>query len=680
MKNRVWALGFLLVLGASLASCGASTPIQPDIITPAPAAQASPQAETASPVSQSVLPSQPAPVAVSSAPEPAQPASAVAAFASVPDLSAWAAGAAGVEWQYVLSTPAEVPKYEPGFSHFDYVNPNAPKGGTARMSALLGYDNFNPLMGMPPSGLAWIYETLMVRPLDAVGTYYGLIAEAFRHPEDHSWASFRLHPDARWHDGQPITPGDVVWSFDALLRTDPRRAVIYADVAGVAATGEREVTFFFGTAGGSGLLEAVAGLIVLPQHWWEGMTPSGRTRSIDAPTMEFPLGSGPYRIESYTATRVTYARVENAWASHLPVNVGSYNFDLIEYHYYPNPNASFQALLEDEIDWLQENAMSRWNTVQESPIVLDGRVVLEEFSQRLPYASIAGFVPNLRRPIFQDPILREAIAYAFDFETIARGLATPSVRIDSYFFGTPYASSGLPDGLELEILEEVRDLVPPRVFTQEYTLPVGGTPQALNENLAVARSLLADAGYRLEGNRLFRPGDPQRPNAPREPVMFDILLNGPALEGLAVHLRNNLAQLGIQMNIRSVDNLQYANRLRARDYDMIYTVLVQPLPLGSGQRDLVGSASANREGSSNYAGIADPGVDHLIERLLSAEDHETSLAAARALDRVLLAHHFMIPSYASLPVTRIARWDRFARPDRLPEYSIGFPQVWWQTQ
>lgn len=596
-----------------------------------------------------------------------------------------AAVRSNLEWQFVLQLQplAEIPKYQPGFAHFDYVNPNAPKGGVARLSVLgSGFNSFNIVLpqGSLPSGLGLVYESLMTRPLDQVTTQYGLIAEAFRHPEDYSWVTFRLHPQARWHDGQPITPEDVVWTFEKLVEYNPAQANYYAKVVSAEITGEREVTFLFDEAGNRDLPYIVGQFLVLPKHWWEGVGANGQPRNIADALYEPPLGSGPYRLASFVPGRsVTYTRVEDAWAARLPVNVGQHNFDQIVYTSYSARADSFAALQEDQIDWFVEMIGNQWDAGYQFPAALDGRVVREEFRVKANSSIVPGFFPNTRRSIFQDPVLREALAYAFDFEELLRTtlIGTPSIRIDSYFFDTDFEASGLPQGLERSILEEVRDLVPARVFTQEYTLPVGGTAEALSDNLRTALTMLTNAGYTLQGNRLLRPVDPSQPNAPRSPVAFEILLNSPGFEFIAAHLRQNLAQIGIQASIRTLSASQYAERLRNYDYDMIYGLQAQPAQPGEWLRSYFGSSGAARAGSGNYAGIADPAVDYLIERILAADNHETFVAASRALDRVLLANHFVLPLYTQGLVSRVARWDRFGRPETLPAYSVGFPTVWW---
>ncbi|MHB1109793.1 MAG: extracellular solute-binding protein, partial [Devosia sp.] len=330
----------------------------------------------------------------------------------------------------------------------------------------------------------------------------------------------------------------------------------------------------------------------------------------------------------------------------------------------------FEAFKGDQFDWWEENIARRWAREYDFAAVKEGRVVQELFENNYRSTGVmVGFVPNLRLEKFQDPRVRRALAYAFDFEELNRTLFFGQYeRIDSYFYGIPLRWKGLPQGEELEILESVRDLVPESVFTTEYANPVGGDPRMLRANLREALKLLSEAGYTLQGDKLV--------NAAGEQLGFEILLNGPTIEPVATHFQNNLRSIGVAVTLRTVDSPQYVNRLRSRDYEMIYTGWSQSLSPGNEQRDYWGSESAKQEETRNYAGIADPGVDALIDKIIFADDRATLEAATKALDRLLLANYFVVPTY-TLRKSRIARWDRFSHPEALPEFSIGFPTVWW---
>ena len=383
------------------------------------------------------------------------------------------------------------------------------------------------------------------------------------------------------------------------------------------------------------------------------------------------MGSGPYELASFDAGRtVTYQRVEDYWGANQPTRVGTNNFDQYRVEYFLDLTVQFEAFKGDQFDWWNENQARRWATAYDFPAVNDGRIIKELFPQDYNGSGLmVGFIPNTRREKFQDERVREALNYAFDFEELSNTLFFGQYqRINSYFFGLPFASSGLPEGEELEILNSVKDLVPPSVFTEPYTNPVSGDPQKLRGNLRTALQLLTEAGYTLQGNQLLDPNG--------VPFTFEILLNGPTIEPVAANLITNLGKIGIAVTLRSVDSPQYINRVRSFDYDMIYSGWGQSFSPGNEQRYFFGSTSVDEVGSQNYIGVSDPGVDALIDRLIGADDRATQEAATKALDRTLLQHHYMVPSY-SLRGSRIARWDRFSHPETLPEFSSGFPTIWW---
>ena len=567
----------------------------------------------------------------------------------------------------------DTPKYPEGFTHFDYVNVDAPKGGVVRLGDMGGFDTFNPILpkGEPAGGLGLIYETLLTPSMDEVNTSYGLLAEAMKVAPDYGSVTFRMDPDARWHDGEPVTAEDVVWSFNKTRELNPNVDQYYANITGVEVTAPGEVTFTFDQTGNRELPHILGQVQVMPQHWWEGTDAEGNKRNIGESTLEPPLGSGPYRLASFDPGRtVTYERVEDYWGADHPTQIGQNNFDEYRIEYFLDLTVQFEAFKGDQFDWWIENTARRWATAYDFPAVTEGRVIKELFPQDYNGSGVmVGFIPNLRREKFQDPRVREALNYAFDFEELSETLFFNQYqRIDSYFFGLPFKSTGLPEGEELEVLESVRDLVPESVFTEPYTNPVSGDSTKLRENLRTALTLFQEAGYTLDGTRLVDASGTQ--------FSFEILLNGPTIEPVAQNLVTNLAQIGVEATIRTVDSPQYINRARSFDFDVIYTGWVQSFSPGNEQRFFFGSSTANEEGSQNYAGIADPGVDALIDKLIVADDRDTQLAIVKALDRVLLHNHFVVPSY-SLRTSRVARWDRFSHPDTLPEFSSGFPTIWW---
>jgi microcin C transport system substrate-binding protein len=575
-------------------------------------------------------------------------------------------------WSHAF-TMIDAPKYPADFAHFDYVNVDAPKGGVVRLGEMGGFDTFNPILpkGEVAGGIGLIYETLLVPSLDEVNTYYGLLAESLKIAPDYGAVTFRMNPAAKWHDGQPVIAEDVVWSFNKAKELNPNQAQYYANVVSAEVTAPGEVTFTFDQTGNRELPLILGQLQVLPQHWWEGTDAQGNQRNIADSTLEPPLGSGPYALASFDPGRsITFNRVPDYWGLNHPAQVGTNNFDEYRTEYFLDLTVQFEAFKGDQFDWWNENQARRWATAYNFPAVNEGRVVQELFPQDYNgYGTMVGFVPNLRRPKFQDERVREALNYAFDFEELSNTLFFGQYeRIDSYFFGLPFRSTGLPEGEELEILNSVKDLVPASVFTEPYTNPVSGDPQKLRDNLRQALQLLTEAGYTLQGNQLLDPNG--------APFTFEILLNGPTIEPVAQNLVTNLGKIGIQASLRSVDSPQYINRVRSFDYDMIYSGWGQSFSPGNEQRYFFGSSSVNEEGSQNYLGLADPGIDALIDKVIGADDRATQEAATKALDRTLLHHHLMVPSY-SLRQSRIARWDRFSHPDPLPEFSSGFPTIWW---
>ncbi|SCZ10615.1 extracellular solute-binding protein [Microvirga guangxiensis] len=580
------------------------------------------------------------------------------------------------QWRHGAALLGE-PKYQPGFKRFDYVNPEAPKGGTVRLGAQGTFDSFNIVVagvkGSPEQGLGRIYETLTTPSLDEASTAYGLLAEAFAFPDDYSSVSFRLRPEAKWHDGQPVTADDVIFSFEALKANSPTYAFYYANVTKAEKTGEREVTFTFNEKGNRELPQIMGQLVVLPKHWWEGTAPDGRKRDITQTTLEPPLGSGPYRLKSFEAGRsATYERVKDYWGENLNVNVGQDNLDEIRYEYYRDATVLLEAFKGDRIDFRTENSARNWATGYNFPARQEGRIVLEEF----PYAAtgiMQAFVLNLRRDKFKDERVRRAFNLAFPFEelnkTVFYGLYE---RPSSYFYGLELASSGLPEGKELEILETVRDKVPPAVFTTPYKNPVNDSPEAIRNNLREADRLLREAGWEVKNGR--------RVNAKGEVLSVEMLGSTPNDERIFLPYKSVLDRLGIVTTVRTVDDVQFTNRTRSFDFDIIGKVWPQSLSPGNEQREYWGSQAAQREGSQNLAGIADPAVDALIERVIFAKDREELVAATKALDRVLLAHNYVVPQWTSLK-QRTARWNRYGHPENMPRYGgAAFPTIWWYDE
>jgi microcin C transport system substrate-binding protein len=580
----------------------------------------------------------------------------------------------GRDWRHGLSLFGEL-KYPAGFKHFDYVNPKAAKGGTVRLIALGTFDNFNEvvagLKGSIAMGTGIISDTLMAPSFDEVSTDYGLIAEAVSHPPDFSSATFRLRAAARHHDGKPITVDDVIFSMQAFKKHSPMVAAYYRHVVKIEQTGEREVTFTFDSPGNREMPVILGQLNVLSKHWWEGTDASGRKRDVGATTLEPPLGNGAYRIKDFVAGRtIVYERVKDYWGKDLNVNIGRDNFDELRYEYFRDSTVAIEAFKADQVDWRTENSAKSWATAYDFPAVRDKRVIVEEFPQR-DRGIMQGFVFNTRREKFKDPRLRRAFNFAYDFEEMNKQLFFGQYkRINSYFDGTELASSGLPQGQELEILEKVRDQVPPEVFTTPYTNPVGGTPENVRANLREGTRLLKEAGYEIRNQKLV--------NAKTgEAMSVEILTEEPTIERIILFYKPSLERLGIGVSVRTVDDPQYENRLRSWDFDMIIGTWPESLSPGNEQRDYWSSQAADTPGSRNYIGIKNPAVDALIERVIFAKNRAELVAATRALDRVLLWNNYVVPQF-TYDKSRTARWDRFSRPDPLPKYGASaFPTVWW---
>lgn len=581
-------------------------------------------------------------------------------------------------WRHALTLLGE-PKYGPDFPHFEYVDPKAPAGGLVRLGAQGGFDNLNfivnGLKGDLEGGITQIYDTLMEDSGDEPFSSYGLLAEAVRIAPDGKSVTYRLRAGARWHDGKPITAEDVIWSFETLKANSPFYAAYYHSVAKAEAGGEREVVFTFAEAGNRELPQVLGQMQVLPKHWWTGKDKDGKPRNPSETTLEIPLGSGPYRLAKVDPGRsATYERVADYWGKDLAVNRGRNNFGTIRNEYFRDGSVLLEALKGDLYDFRVENIARNWATAYDDfPAVKEGRLVKEEFPGR-GTGLMQAFVFNLRRDKFKDERVRRAFNLALNFEEMNRQLFYGLYsRIDSYFYGSELASSGLPEGLEKVILESVKDKLPERVFTEPYTNPVNDTPEAVRANLRKAVGLLREAGYELKGGQMVS-------KATGEPLTVEFLEFQNVFERVILPYAAQLKLIGIQSSIRVIDPAQYQNRLRNFDFDITTSNWPESLSPGNEQREFWGSAAADNPGSRNIAGIKDAGIDALIEKLIYAQDRETLIASTRALDRALLAHNFVVPQWSS-PVTRTIRWNRFGHPALLPKYgSSGFPTIWWYDE
>ena len=595
--------------------------------------------------------------------------------AGLPAISAAHAQSApdGLTWRHALSLFGDI-KYPADFKRFDYVNPDAPKGGIVRQLEVGTFDNFNivvaGLKGSIAEGVGLIFETLATQAFDEVSTAYGLLAESVSHPEDRSYVIYRLRAAARWHDGKPVTPDDVIFSFDALKKNSPMYSAYYRHITKCEQVGERDVKFSFDGPGNRELPLITGELMVFPKHWWEGTDSQGRKRDISATTLEIPLGSGPYRIKEFDAGRsLVLERVADYWGRDFPHDIGQNNFDQIRYEFFRDDTVAREAFKADQLDWILERSAKEWSTAYDFPAVHEKRVLLEKFPIRSS-GRMQGFAFNLRHPLFQDVRLRRAFNYVYDFEEMNRQLSTGEyARDNSYFEGTELASSGLPEGQELQILETIRDKVPPEVFTTPYQNPVNGNPENVRANLREATRLLKEAGFEVKDRKLVDPSG--------QPVTVEFLSRDQGDERITLFYKPNLERLGVTVNVRTVDDVQYQNRLRNFDFDLTTVVWGQSLSPGNEQRDFFGSQSADRPGSRNIPGIKNPAIDTLIDRIIFAKDRAELVAASRAMDRVLLWNFYVVPQF-TYGFQRYARWDRFSHPEPLPQYGVaGFPTLWW---
>jgi microcin C transport system substrate-binding protein len=564
------------------------------------------------------------------------------------------------------------PKYSADFSHFDYANPAATKGGKLRHATISssGFDSLNPFVikGVPAAGLAllgrsYFYDSLTVQSDDEAFTQYGLIAESMEMPEDRSWVIFHINPKARFHDDYPITADDVLFTFELLTtQGHPLYAAYYHDVIKSEALDELTVKFSFRNGDNKELPLIMGQLPILPKHYWQD-------REFAKSNLEIPIGSGAYRIHSVDPGRaIVYQRAADYWAAELAVNRGRFNFEQISYDYYRDSNVALEALKSDEFDLRVETTAKTWHTAYKGPQFDNGQLKKEEIAHQNP-TGMQGFVYNTRRKQFTDPRVREALAYAFDFEWTNKQLFYSSYkRTESYFSNSELASSGLPSAEELAILEPFRDQLPPQVFTQSYTVPRTEGNGNTRSNIRHALQLLKQAGWVIKDKQLTN-------QASGETMHFEIMLVTPEMQRMVLPFKKNLQRLGINVDIRLVDTQQYINRRNSFDFDMIVGSMRQSNSPGNEQRDFWHSREADRPGSRNWAGIKNPVIDQLVDLVISAPNRQSLVHRTRALDRVLLWGHYVIPQH-HLSVYRVAYWDRFSRPMIAPKFSLGLDN-WW---
>ena len=557
-------------------------------------------------------------------------------------------------------------RYPRDFTHFDYTRPDAPKGGRITLAAIgTTFDSTNPfiLRGVAAAGIALLYDTLTEQSADEPFTEYGRLARSIGTSRRRDFVEFQLRSEARWHDGEPVSVDDVIWTFNTLKeRGSPFYRAYYANVQKAVRVTARTVRFEFDGSRNNELPLILGQLPILPKHFWEA-------RDFEQPTLEQPLGSGPYRILAVDPGRsITYARVPDYWGRDIPVNKGRYNFDQIRFDYYRDANVALEAFKAGLYDWRVENSAKNWATGYTGPAVEKGQIKLEEFP-REGAGGMQAYVFNLRRPIFADARVRRAIGYAFDFEWSNKNLFYGQyVRTTSYFANTEMTATGEPSAEELAILEPFRDRLPDEVFGPPVRPPVTDGSGNNRDQLRDALQLFKEAGWEIRDRKLTRVEDGQA-------MRFEILLDSPLFERITGPFIKNLERLGIDARMRTVDTAQYQTRRDSFDYDMIVDVFAQSASPGNEQRDYWSSAAADEEGSRNTIGLKDPVVDALVERIIQAETRADLVNACKALDRVLLAGSYVVPHWYS-NVTRIARWDFFGHPDTIPRFGVD-QFAWW---
>ncbi|MCH9806115.1 MAG: extracellular solute-binding protein [Alphaproteobacteria bacterium] len=565
------------------------------------------------------------------------------------------------------------PQYAPDFKHFDWVNPDAPKGGTVRVAAFGSFDSLNPfsIKGEVAAGVqSLIYDTLMATSLDEPSTEYGLIAEWASFPDDYSSVTFQLRESARFHDGKPITVEDVIFSLQALKKAHPLYNLYYKNVTGAQKTGDRQVTFTFDMKGNRELPQILGQLAVLPKHFWDAKDAKGKPRDPAESSKEIPVGSGPYKIADVEMGRsVTFQRDENYWAKDLPVTRGFYNIDKVQYSYYRDMTPAFEGFLSGQFDFWGESSANRWATRYGTKAVKSGLIKKE----KLPHGRVApmqAFVFNTRLERFKDPRVRQAFNLAFNFEKLNKSLFYDMyVRVGSYFDNSELAAKGLPEGRELEILQKFKDRLPPEVFTTEWKNPKNEKPGDFRKNLRKAIGLLAEAGWTLKDGILQ--------NAKGERFTVEFLIDQEIWKRIVLSYAENLKKIGIEATARLVDSAQYQRRKEKFNFDIIVGSFSQSHSPGNEQREFWGSAAADKNGSRNVIGIKNPVIDELIEILVQAQNREEVIAATKALDRALLWNHYVVPQW-HLPFVRLAAWDIFGRPSKLPSQSpASVISVWW---
>jgi microcin C transport system substrate-binding protein len=557
------------------------------------------------------------------------------------------------------------PRYPEPPQNLDYVNVNAPKGGNVRFGTQGTYDSLHPfiLKGVPAAGIHQLWETLCWQSRDEAFTVYGLIAETIEVPEDRSWTAFTVRPQAKWMDGTPITVDDIIWTFETLkAKGPPMYASYYADVLKAEKTGDRKVLFTFRNAENRELPLILGQLPALPSKWWA-------SRDFEKSSLEVALSSGAYKVDSFDVGRsITYRRVPDWWAKDLWMNRGRHNFETVRYEYYRDAEVTFEAFKAGETDIRRENSGRNWMTRYDVPAVKDGRIKRDELPNEMPQP-MQGFVFNLRRELFKDRRVREAIGLMYDFEWQNKNLSYGFyTRSRSFFGNSELEAKGLPSPEELKILEPLKGKIPDEVFTKEYNPPKTDGSGNIRPQAREAIALLKQAGWEIKDGKMADKNGKK--------LGFELLLNEAGFERMALPVKQNLERIGVDMSVRTVDTSQYRRRTDSYDFDMVIDLWGQSISPGNEQRDFWGSRAADKPGGKNSMGLKDPVIDRLIELVIAAPDRESLVVRTRCLDRVLQWHQFLIPQFRS-GKELVAYWNRFSRPEKTAKYSPVAYDTWW---
>ncbi len=566
-------------------------------------------------------------------------------------------------------TPFGQLKYARNFQHLAYANPDAPKGGQIKLAHSAAFDSLNPfiLKGVPAPGLSYLFESLMVPALDEPQSYYGLIAESIELAEDKSYADFILRKQAHWHDGEPITAEDIIFSFNILKKEGhPQYRILYAPIEKVEALGTHQVRFHFSDPENRELPLLAASMSVLPKHYYETIT-------FNEATLKPPLGSGPYRISDVDQGRsITYARAEDYWAKDLSITRGLYNFDTIHYDVYRDETVAVEAIKSGQYDFREEYIARNWATAFNIPAVEKGELIKVKIPNKIP-RGMQAFLFNLRQDKFSDIRVREAIGLTMDYEwmneTLFYGAYT---RSHSFFQNTDFMANAPPKPDELALLESFRDDVPKSTFTQIFQNPHTDGSGYPRENLLKAQALLNAAGYEMrDGVRVSTETG--------EPLTVEFMMRQRTFEKVVGGMIRNLGKLGIKATFRYVDDSQYQKRIDARDFDIISIWWNRGIFFpGNEQIAFWHSSQADVAGSQNLSGLQSTAVDAMLERVTQAQTLEELAPATRALDRILLANQLVIPHW-HLAAWRVLYWDKFGRPELAPSYGLGI-ESWWDKE